>query len=394
MGKFTITESEKKRILSLHKKLISEQLNNVKEDEIPIVTYSNALHNPGHHYVYFNDVKGNLPSKGQIKLVNIRKPNSTREREDDIIINVNKFTTTTRQGNYKISDREPEVKNIKSFGDTKEKVVNTIGPNIINNKYKETIFRSLKDIYGGNSKTWSNEPGRGPRGQGGVINIYTLNDYLLDKGLEPTEGGEWSVLNYFDTNLQIKEAILKKFKEFNGNKPISTMEELDKWCSWIYEHKDNLFFKDKNVLKKLSDINFGSIYHGVFLNEKKAYDYISDLISGNENLSIVTYKPGSEIDRKGVDFTVINKTKDPEMGINHFQAKPFHGLSKRGDVYTVYSHNVRYVIKKDVKYYIFTSHQQEQIVIFEDKTDGIKPFDNYVEFNYPPISPQDLLKQL
>jgi hypothetical protein len=64
------------------------------EENIPEITYTNALHKPDFNFVFFSGVKGDLPSEGKIKLINVRALNSPREREDDIIIDVNEFTNS------------------------------------------------------------------------------------------------------------------------------------------------------------------------------------------------------------------------------------------------------------------------------------------------------------
>ena len=46
------------------------------EELIPEITYTNAKHKPEFGFVFFSDVKGDLPSEGEIKLVNVRKPKS------------------------------------------------------------------------------------------------------------------------------------------------------------------------------------------------------------------------------------------------------------------------------------------------------------------------------
>ena len=40
--------------------------------------------------------------------------------------------------------------------------------------FKDKVFYILKDMYG--NTNWSNEEGRGPRGRGGVVDIYTVFD--------------------------------------------------------------------------------------------------------------------------------------------------------------------------------------------------------------------------
>ena len=362
------------------------------EENIPVITYTNANHGPKYSQVYFEGVYDELPSEGKIKLVNVRTPNSKREREDDIIIDVNKLSKANYAYKYKVQHTEPEVRNIKSFDDTYVKVTSTIGPDIIKSKFQEVVFKSLKDIYGSDSNTWLNDKTRGPSGLGGVINIYTTGDFLLGKKLIDTngDGGEWSILNYFDTNPGVRESIMRMYR-----KPINSMEELNEFCKWVYENRVELF-TDGPKLKKFVKLNFGSFHNG-FLNEDKAYKYISDLISSNNNLSMSKINlPGSTLDRSGVDFAVTNKTKikDKDRGESKFQAKPLDGLSNDGSVYTINSWNVSGVEKKPVKYFIFTSHKKEGVVIFKNNKGEVKSTSKTVVFNYPPISPEELIKEL
>jgi hypothetical protein len=174
------------------------------------------------------------------------------------------------------------------------------------------------------------------------------------------------------------------------SKPINSKEDLNEWCDWIYENRVKLFTKGPE-LEKFVKLNFGSFHNG-FLNEDKAYKYVSDLISSDDNLSISNINlPGSSLDRSGIDFTVKNKIKRSK---SNFQAKPFGELSNNGSVYTITSYNVRNVEKKPVQYLIFASKDKDEVVIFENKTGQIKSTFNSVEFDYPPISPEELLKEL
>ena len=74
-------------------------------------------------------------------------------------------------------------------------------------KFKEKVFFILKDLY---SSNWNSDKSRGPRGGGGVVDIYTVYDLLKEKGLDDydPEGGDWSILNYFDTNPQVRKRII------------------------------------------------------------------------------------------------------------------------------------------------------------------------------------------
>lgn len=359
------------------------------EEILPEITYTTAKHKPDFGWVFFNQCQGDLPTEGQVKLVNVRKPNSKGEREDDIIIDVNKLKLG--KYGYYASDIEPEVKNVKSFDKITPKVTSSIGPNIINSKYKEVIFESLKSIYGGNSETWLNDGKRGPSGNGGVINIYTINEYLLNKNLIQNngEGGEWSILNYFDTNPKVRESIMDMYQT-ETKKSINSTDELEEWCKWIYDNREKLFTEGV-VLETLVGLNFKSFGNG-YLNEDTAYTYVSNLISNNTNLVMsVLNLPGSSLDRRGVDFTVKNKSDKRQ---NHFQAKPLGELTVDGGKYIMTSYNVGGLENKPVQYFIFASHNKDKVIIFENIKGQVKGVKNIVEFNYPPISPEELIKKL
>ena len=372
------------------------------EELIPEITYSNANHAPKFSKVYFNDAIGDIPTSGKVKLVNVRKPKSPREREDDIIIDADKvgICKNSRFEAYCVDDYHPEVRGVKSFDDTYVKVISTIGPNIIKLKFQSVVFKSLKNIYGSDSNTWTNDKTKGPGGKGGVINIYTTGDFLLGKKLIKTngDGGEWSILNYFDTNPGVRGSIMRMYEKETGIS-INSMEELNEFCNWVYDNRVELF-TDGPKLNKFVKLNFGSFHNG-FLNEDKAYKYVSDLISSDNNLSMsIINLPGSSLDRSGVDFSVTNKTKikDEDGGVSKFQAKPLNGLSNVGNVYTIDSWNVSGVEQKPVKYFIFTSHNKEGVFIFKNIKGEVKSESKTesktVVFNYPPISPEELLKEL
>lgn len=360
------------------------------EENIPEITYTNASHKPDYNYVFFSGVKGNLPSKGKIKLINVRALNSPREREDDIIIDVNEFTNS--KFGYKISDEHPEVRNIKSFDDTTPKVKSTLNPDTINLKFMNVVFKCLQNIYG-KTTNWDKDGNRGPKGRGGVINIYTINTILKNENLITTNfpGGDWSILNYFDTNPKVRDYLMNKFKK-ETKTSIKTNDDLNSWCKWIEDNQKNFFTKGLvlNDLIRLNSTSYISGYH----NEKTTYNYLSQIISNNPDLMIEDpKKPGDSSDRKGVDFTIINTRNGL---VSNFQAKPLVGYNVNGKEHIVNSYNVKNLEKKRVEYFIFSSRDtnDKDIIIFENRQGEIISENKIVVFNYPPISPEELLKEL
>ena len=79
-------------------------------------------------------------------------------------------------------------------------------------RFKEKVFYIIKDLY---RKNWDSNPERGPGGKGGVVNLHTVYDLLQKKGLTDydPEGGDWSILNYFDTNPQVRKTIVDFMKK-------------------------------------------------------------------------------------------------------------------------------------------------------------------------------------
>ncbi len=96
--------------------------------------------------------------------------------------------------------------------------------------FKEKVFFILKDIYG--NTNWSNEEGRGTRGRGGFVNIYTVYDLMKEKGLDDyeQEGGDWSIINYFDTNPQVRKYLVNLWEKETSN---SLLNRFPDRCKYI-----------------------------------------------------------------------------------------------------------------------------------------------------------------
>ena len=82
--------------------------------------------------------------------------------------------------------------------------------------FKENVFNILKELY---NENWDSNSERGPGGKGGIVNTHTVYDLLQEKGLTDydPEGGDWSILNYFDTNPQVRKTIVGLYEKETGN---------------------------------------------------------------------------------------------------------------------------------------------------------------------------------
>ena len=246
-------------------------------------------------------------------------------------------------------------------------------------RFKEKVYFILKDLYKSN---WDSDKSRGPGGGGGVVNIHTVFDLLQKKGLTDydPEGGDWSILNYFDTNPQVRKTIVGLYEKETGNIMSNTnvMEEFIKWMS----RNRNKIFKDGSILKDLIEKNVESLYQGE-LNERKAYDFLTNVLKNIKGWTLQGRSvPGSKNDRDGVDFVMVNENGDKAK----FQVKPLDTFEKIKNGYKVESYNIKNLDKKPVDYFVFASSDKNDVYVFK-KTEGKYTIldDKTIQFENDPI---------
>ena len=266
-----------------------------------------------------------------------------------------------------------------SLSSDKGKPIN-INSDDFTKKYKEKVYYILKDLY---SSNWDSDRSRGPGGGGGVVNVHTVYDLLKKKGLEDydPEGGDWSILNYFDTNPQVRKLIVGLYEKETGNimDNTETMEDFIKWMS----RNRNRIFKNGPILDNLIEKNIESLYQGE-QNERKAYEYLTKIL---ENIPEWKLKgrsvPGSKSDRDGVDFVMQKENSDK---IAKFQVKPLNSLERVGKFYKITSYNIKNLDKKPVDYFVFTSSNQEDVYVFRNDKGKYTVLDNNtIQFEEGPI---------
>lgn len=247
-------------------------------------------------------------------------------------------------------------------------------------KYKEKVYYILRDLY---SSNWDSDRSRGPGGGGGVVNVHTVYDLLKKKGLEDydPEGGDWSILNYFDTNPQVRKLIVGLYEKETGNimDNTETMEDFIKWMS----RNRNRIFKNGPILDNLIEKNIESLYQGE-RNERKAYEYLTKIL---ENIPEWKLKgrsvPGSKSDRDGVDFVMQKENSDK---IAKFQVKPLNSLERVGKFYKIISYNIKNLDKKPVDYFVFASSNHEDVYVFRNDEGKYTVLDNNtIQFEEGPI---------
>ena len=248
-------------------------------------------------------------------------------------------------------------------------------------KFKEKVYFILKDLYKSN---WDSDRSRGPGGGGGVVNVHTVYDLLNKKGLTDydPEGGDWSILNYFDTNPQVRRTIVGLYEKETGNIMDNT-KVLDDFIKWMSKNR-NKIFKNGPILDDLIEKNIESLYQGE-LNERKAYDYLTTLLERLPNWELKGRSvPGSKTDRSGVDFIMVNKINNKEA---KFQVKPLSDSEKlpNGN-YKIKSYNIGGLDKKPVDYFVFASEEKDDVLIFKNTKDKYTILDtDTIQFEEEPI---------
>ena len=247
-------------------------------------------------------------------------------------------------------------------------------------KYKEKVYYILKDLYQSN---WDSDKSRGPRGGGGVVDVYTVYDLLKEKGLDDydPEGSNWSILNYFDTNPMVRKTIIDLYKYETGN-VINNEETMNDFIKWMSRNR-NKIFKEGPFLKTLIELNTESLYQGE-LNERRAYQYLTKIIKNLPGWKLKGRSvPGSKSDRDGIDFVMEKENSDK---IAKFQAKPLNSIERVGNFYKVKSYNIKNIDKKPVDYFVFASSENDNIYIFRNNIDKYVILDNdTIQFEEAPI---------
>ena len=239
----------------------------------------------------------------------------------------------------------------------------------------------MKDLYKSN---WDSDRSRGPGGGGGgVINVHTVYDLLKKKGLDDydLEGGNWSILNYFDTNPQVRKTIISLYENETKN-VINNEDTMNDFIKWMSMNRNKLF-KNGPILDKLIKQNTESLYRGE-LNERHAYEYLTKILKTLKGWKLRGRSlPGSKLDREGVDFVMEKEgTNNPAK----FQVKPFSSLERDGIQYKITSYNIKNLDKKPVDYFVFASSGNDNIYIFRNEMNKYKILDNdTIQFEEAPI---------
>lgn len=256
----------------------------------------------------------------------------------------------------------------------------SLNSELFTKKFKEKVYFILKDLYKSN---WDSDKSRGPGGGGGVVGVHTVFDLLKSKGLDDydQDGGDWSILNYFDTNPQVRKRIVGLYEKETGNIMDNT-EVMEDFISWMSKNRNNIF-KDGPILDSLIKSNIESLYQGE-LNERKAYDYLIEILKNIQGWKLKGRAlPGSKSDREGVDFIMVNEKTGKEA---KFQVKPLGDVERVRNFHKIKSYNIKGLDKKPVDYFVFASGNKDEVFIFRNTKGKYTILDSdTIQFEEPPV---------
>lgn len=256
----------------------------------------------------------------------------------------------------------------------------SLNSELFTKKFKEKVYFILKDLYKSN---WDSDKSRGPGGGGGVVGVHTVYDLLKGKGLDDydQDGGDWSILNYFDTNPQVRKRIVGLYEKETGNIMDNT-DVMEDFISWMSKNRNNIF-KDGPILDSLIKSNIESLYQGE-LNERKAYDYLIEILKNIQGWKLKGRAlPGSKSDREGVDFIMVNEKTGKEA---KFQVKPLGDVERVRNFHKIKSYNIKGLDKKPVDYFVFASGNKDEVFIFRNTKGKYTILDsNTIQFEEPPV---------
>jgi len=256
----------------------------------------------------------------------------------------------------------------------------SLNSELFTKKFKEKVYFILKDLYKSN---WDSDKSRGPGGGGGVVGVHTVYALLKSKGLDDydQDGGDWSILNYFDTNPQVRKRIVGLYEKETGNIMDNT-EVMEDFISWMSKNRNNIF-KDGPILDSLIKSNIESLYQGE-LNERKAYDYLIEILKNIQGWKLKGRAlPGSKSDREGVDFIMVNEKTGKEA---KFQVKPLGDVERVRNFHKIKSYNIKGLDKKPVDYFVFASGNKDEVFIFRNTKGKYTILDSdTIQFEEPPV---------
>jgi hypothetical protein len=180
----------------------------------------------------------------------------------------------------------------------------------------------------------------------GLRNIYTIGDRIGN----PQE--TWSIMNFFDTKVEVREMLNKKWREEGEPNKIE-------WLISVFTD-NNQFLKDL-LEKQWNSINVGH------KNERQGIKNLIDFISSRGvEFEYEVYPFGHKKDREGnTDITITNKTHSK---VSDIQIKSLDAIYEQSDSkWVVYTYGMKNDYKKNKNLGYILYNRENYFVIFKNK---------------------------
>jgi hypothetical protein len=180
----------------------------------------------------------------------------------------------------------------------------------------------------------------------GLRNIHTIGDRIGN----PQE--TWSIMNFFDTKVEVREMLNKKWREEGEPNKIE-------WLISVFTD-NNQFLKDL-LEKQWNSINVG------YKNERQGIKNLIDFISSRGvEFEYEVYPFGYKRDREGnTDITITNKTHSK---VSDIQIKSLDAIYEQSDSkWVVYTYGMKNDYKKNKNLGYILYNRENYFVIFKNK---------------------------
>lgn len=254
------------------------------------------------------------------------------------------------------------------------------------NNYQKVIKNIFREIYSNKiAENGESMYGESVQDENCRTNRGVINYRGIKYGENLSLVSNWSILNYFDTNVEVISKLLEIFSNQTNTsleKQNLNFEEFKtKFLGWLSSNGEEILGPDSVYLDDLEKLNLSTIKTGI-INEQNGIKILRKIHNIEEG-GITEYCPGSIQDtRFGRDL----KVNEEDL---YYQIKPFAGTLQPSKIeefkYLVPTRSMKKYNPKYVDRLLFVNDKGNKYVIFENKDYEVSSRGDYVLFKNDPL---------
>ena len=254
------------------------------------------------------------------------------------------------------------------------------------NNYQKVIKNIFREIYSNKiAENGESMYGESVQDENCRTNRGVINYRGIKYGENLSLVSNWSILNYFDTNVEVISKLLEIFSNQTNTsleKQNLNFEEFKtKFLGWLSSNGEEILGPDSVYLDDLEKLNLSTIKTGI-INEQNGIKILRKIHNIEEG-GITEYCPGSIQDTKfGRDL----KVNEEDL---YYQIKPFAGTLQPSKIeefkYLVPTRSMKKYNPKYVDRLLFVNDKGNKYVIFENKDYEVSSRGDYVLFKNDPL---------